>query len=69
MFFRNLQIYRLPAPYSMTADLLASALAHQAFAPASSSELLRQGWQSPRGAGTPLVHAVSGQFLLQLSTE
>jgi recombination associated protein RdgC len=69
MFFRNLQIYRLPVPYAMTADALATALAHQTFAPTSSSELLRQGWQSPRGAGTPLVHAVNGQFLLQLATE
>jgi len=69
MFFRNLQIYRLPAPYAMTADALATALAHQTFEPASSSELLRQGWQSPRGAGAPFVHAVNGQFLLQLATE
>jgi len=69
MFFRNLQIYRLPAPYAMTADALAGALMIQAFTPASSSELLRQGWQSPRGAGMPLVHAVNGQFLLQLVTE
>jgi recombination associated protein RdgC len=69
MFFRSLQIYRLPAPYAMTADALATALAHQTFAPTSSSELLRQGWQSPRGAGAPLVHAVNGQFLLQLVTE
>jgi len=69
MFFRNLQIYRLPAPYAMTADALAAALANQTFEPASSSELLRQGWQSPRGAGAPLAHAVNGQFLLQLVTE
>ena len=69
MFFRNLQIYRLPVPYAMTADALACALTIQAFTPASSSELLRQGWQSPRGAGMPLVHAVNGQLLLQLVTE
>jgi recombination associated protein RdgC len=69
MFFRNLQIYRLPAPYTMTADALARTLTIQAFTPASSSEWLRQGWHSPRGAGMPLVHAVNGQFLLQLVTE
>jgi recombination associated protein RdgC len=69
MFFRNLQIYRLPAPYAMTADALVGALTIQAFTPASSSELLRQGWQPPRGTGMLLVHAVSGQFLLQLVTE
>jgi len=69
MFFRNLQIYRLPAPWAMTAEALAAALLPQAFAPASSNELLRQGWAAPRGAGEPLVHNVQGQFLLQLVTE
>jgi len=69
MFFKNLQIYRLPAPWSMTAERLAEYLAHQAFAPASSNELLRQGWAAPRGAGEPLVHAVNDQFLLKLTTE
>jgi len=69
MFFKNLQIYRLPVPWLMTADALAGALASHAFAPASSSELVRQGWDAPRGAGTPLAHAVAGQFLLMLSTE
>ncbi|MEH6434336.1 recombination-associated protein RdgC [Massilia sp. DD77] len=69
MFFKNLQVYRLPAPWAMTAESLASSLASHAFAPASSNELLRQGWAAPRGDGTPLVHAVNGQFLMQLATE
>jgi len=69
MFFKNLQIYRLPAPWAMTADALASALASQAFAPTSSNELLRQGFEAPRGAGAPLAHVVGGQFLLMLATE
>jgi DNA recombination-dependent growth factor C len=68
MFFRNLQIYRLPAPWAMTADALAEALASQAFAPASSNELLRQGWSAPRPAGG-LVHTVNQQMLLKLETE
>jgi recombination associated protein RdgC len=67
--FKNLQPYRLPAPWSMTADALAAALVPQAFTPASSNELLRQGWAAPRGDGAPLVHAVAGQFLLTLVTE
>jgi recombination associated protein RdgC len=69
MFFKNLQVYRLPQNWGMTADHLADALASQAFTPASSNELLRQGWKAPRGAGTPLVHAVHGQLLLTLATE
>ena len=67
MFFKNLQLYRLPAPWPMTAERLAEYLAHQAFAPAASKELLRQGWAAPRGAD--LVHAVNGQFLIVLRTE
>ena len=69
MFFKNLQIYRLPAPWAMTAALLEQALAPQQFTPATSMDLVRQGWASPRGADQPLVHAVGGQFLLQLKTE
>jgi recombination associated protein RdgC len=69
MWFKNLQIYRLPRAWPMTAAALADAFASQAFAPASSNELLRQGWAPPRGDGAPLVHAVNGQFLLRLVTE
>lgn len=69
MWFKSLQVYRLPKNWDMTADRLVDALAAQAFAPASSNELLRQGWDAPRGVGEPLVHAVSGQFLLKLVTE
>lgn len=69
MFFKNLQIYRLPAPWAMTAAVLEQALAQQKFTPATSMDLVRQGWAAPRGAGHPLVHAVGGQFLLQLKTE
>lgn len=69
MFFKNLQMYRLPAAWAMTAAVLEQALAPQQFTPATSMDLVRQGWASPRGAGAPLVHAVGGQFLLQLKTE
>lgn len=69
MWFKNLQAYRLPKNWEMTADRLAEYLAAQAFTPASSNELLRQGWEAPRGAGEPLVHAVNGQFLLTLASE
>jgi len=66
--FKNLQIYRLPAPYLMIADQLAILLEPQRFAPASTNELLRQGWESPRDNGG-LVHSAGGQFLLKLATE
>lgn len=66
--FKNLTIYRLPAPWAMTSAALAAALAPHSFTPAGSNELLRQGWAAPRPDGD-LVHAVDGQFLLQLQTE
>src|SRR5687768_10274555 len=68
MFFKNLQIYRLPAQWGMTAERLERYLAPLAFVPATSAELMRQGWDSPRGNGS-LVHVVNGQFLLCLKTE
>jgi recombination associated protein RdgC len=68
MWFKNLQVYRLPVKWAMTAASLAEALVSQAFTPASSSELLRQGWAPVRDSGD-LVHAVNGQFLLKLVTE
>lgn len=68
MWFKNLQIYRLPAPWTMSADQLESHLAPQIFTPCSSLELQSQGWVSPRG-NERLVHVVNRQFLLQLNTE
>lgn len=68
MFFKNLQVYRIPG-FAMTAAALEQALTPQQFTPATSMDLVRQGWAPPRATGTPLVHAVGGQFLLQLKTE
>lgn len=65
--FRNLQMYRLNG-FKMTADELSSALKSHEFTPASSVELMRQGWVSPRSHDS-LVHAVNGQYLLKLKTE
>ena len=68
MWFKNLQTYRLPRNWSMTADALAEQLAGYSFTPASSNELLREGWAPPRPDGG-LVHSVNGQFLIKLQTE
>lgn len=68
MWFKNLQIYRLPAPWAFSPEQMEDALQSQRFTPASSNELLRQGWDSPRGNGN-LVHVVNKQMLLLLGTE
>ncbi|UGQ46581.1 recombination-associated protein RdgC [Massilia endophytica] len=68
MWFKNLQIYRLPAPWAFTPEQLEEALRPHSFTPASSNEMMRQGWDSPRGNGS-LVHVVNKQMLLLLGTE
>lgn len=40
MFFKNLQIYRLPGSWAMTAAVLEQALAPQQFTPATSMDLV-----------------------------
>lgn len=68
MWFKNLQIYRLPAPWAFTPEQMEDALQSQALGPVTSNELLRQGWDSPRG-NDKLVHVVNKQMLMMLGTE
>ena len=68
MFFRNLQIYRLPAPWTYTPEQLEEALSSNKFTPATSMDLMRQGWDTPRPNGG-LVHVVNKQMLILLGTE
>jgi recombination associated protein RdgC len=68
MWFKNLQIYRLPAPWAITTEQLAADLAPHAFQPCSSLEMQSQGWVSPRENGE-LVYALNKQMLLLLGTE
>ena len=65
MWFKNLQVYRLPTNWLMAADQLASFLAPQAFTAPTSAELQRHGWVEPR-EGCGLVPSFNNQFLLQL---
>lgn len=68
MWFKNLQIYRLTAPWTMTVEQLEACLAPQAFAPCGNLDMQSQGWVAPRG-NAKLAHVVSRQLLLQLDTE
>lgn len=68
MWFKNLQIYRLPAPWDMDAERLEAALAPQTFQPCTSLDMQTQGWISPRENGM-LVHTVNKQLLIALGTE
>ncbi|MEC5217255.1 recombination associated protein RdgC [Actimicrobium sp. GrIS 1.19] len=68
MWFKNLQIYRLPAPWDMNAEKLEAALTPQTFQPCTSLDMQTQGWISPRENGI-LVHSVNQQLLIALGTE
>ena len=68
MWFKNLQIYRLPAPWAMSQEQLEEALSPQTFTDASGMDMQNQGWCSPRENGM-LVHTVNRQFLLSFATE
>ena len=68
MWFKNLQVYRIPASWAISVEQLETFLAPQAFAKCGSLELQSQGWLSPRENGM-LVHTVNRQMMLLLGTE
>ena len=68
MWFKNLQIYRLNAPWTLSPEELEAKLVPQAFAPCTSQDLQSQGWIAPRENGV-LVHTVNKQMLILLGTE
>ncbi|MDE1182791.1 recombination-associated protein RdgC [Paraburkholderia sp.] len=68
MWFKNLQIHRLPAPWSVTPEQLEQSLAAHAFQPGSRLEMQTQGWASPRDNDS-LVVGINRQMLLLFRTE
>ncbi|MEN7528443.1 recombination-associated protein RdgC [Cupriavidus sp. DL-D2] len=68
MWFKNLQIHRFSAPWTLSAEDVEACLAKHAFYPGTSLEMQTQGWASPRD-NDQLVHTVNRQMLLVLRTE
>lgn len=68
MWFRNLQIYRLPENWGLTAEALAEKLAAHPFQPCGSQDMASRGWASPT-RDDRFVMAVGGQFLIALAVE
>jgi recombination associated protein RdgC len=68
MWFKNLQLHRLPAPWSVTPEQMQKWLAPHAFAPGNSVEMQSHGWASPRD-NDALVYTLNGQMLLLFRTE
>ncbi|MCM8595833.1 recombination-associated protein RdgC [Accumulibacter sp.] len=68
MWFKNLQLYRLPADWAIDAEQLADQLARHGLQCCAATEARSLGWVAPREPG-PLVHAVDRQWLLALGVE
>lgn len=68
MWFKNLQLFRLPRQWSVDVDALDAALAAQAFLPCTSQQPTSQGWVPPANDGR-LAYASHRQLLLKLRTE
>ncbi len=70
MFFKNAQMYRLPAPFKMDAEALNDALAAAPLIPCSGAEMLRAGWLNPvENDREKFAHIVNKQVLLALGVE
>jgi len=67
MWFKNLMLYRLPAPWKLELAALVEQLARGRFVPCGSQDPMTRGWVPPRGG--ELVHSVGGQWLLMLAVE
>jgi recombination associated protein RdgC len=68
MWFRNLQIYRLPIGWPVTAEQLQEKLSAHPFQPCGSQDMASRGWASPT-RDDRFVMAVGGHFLVALAVE
>lgn len=68
MWFKNLSIYRLPAPWLIGLDALQSSLSAGKFVSCPSNQLASRGWEPPREHGE-FVYANNRQWLLSLAVE
>lgn len=65
MWFKNLNVYRLPRPWPYSADAMAEHLAALPLRDPETFDARSIGWVAPRDGGA-MVHAVNGQFLFAL---
>ncbi len=68
MWFRNLQLYRLPTPWNIDLARLEEQLARGPFVKCPSNQPLSRGWVSPRKDGV-LVYSANRQWLIALCVE
>ena len=68
MWFRNLQVFRLPTPWSIGLAALETQLARHPFRRCGGSEAMSRGWVAPQPDGA-LAHPLAGRWLVALRTE
>ena len=68
MWFKNLQIYRLPRPWQIDLAKLDEQLARGTFARCASNQPMSRGWVPPRKDGA-LIYSSNRQWLLALAVE
>lgn len=68
MWFRNLQIYRMPKPSVVNLGFLAEQLFNKSIQPCAPSAMQSIGWVPPRPGGM-ITHSVNRQILLALGVE
>jgi recombination associated protein RdgC len=68
MWFRNLQVYRLPKNWAENSSKLEEQLAKLTLQPCSATDSQSIGWVAPC-ASSGLVHSVNQQWLLALGAE
>lgn len=68
MWFKNLQLYRLPTMWSIGITNLRDQLARAPFVKCESNQPMSRGWVPPR-EGSYLAHLVGSQWLIALGVE
>lgn len=68
MWFKNLQLYRLPTPWNIELAKFDELLSRAPFKRCASNEPMSKGWISPRRDGS-LVFSLGGQWLIALAVE
>ncbi|ARP97378.1 recombination-associated protein RdgC [Bordetella genomosp. 13] len=68
MWFKNLRIYRLSSPWTLTGEQLEDSLARHAYQSGNNLEMQSLGWIAPREGGG-LSHTINKQILLTLRAE
>lgn len=68
MWFKNLQLYRLPTPWNIDLAKFEEQLGRSPFVKCPSNQPMSRGWVSPRKDGA-LVYSLGRQWLIALSVE